>query len=215
MGEDVTIGIVLGYDAEIVEADDAGYVSETTITDAELVEAPEGVDLSTFEAIIGVQYRQTFGADGTAGEIELVNEDELTAEQITAFEQFGSSINSAAALAFPAEPVGEGAQWISTTAIASQGIEVEVDYEYELLEVDGSNYVLDITYDEDLDTEIEQGGQTGQLTGTVDGTGSVQGSADNPLLTTTELTQGFDFTVEADGQTIDVQMNIEVLLENS
>ena len=176
---------------------------------------PKGSTSSAFEGIVGVRYRQSFGADGTAGEIELVNEDELTPEQIAAFEQFGSSINSAAALAFPGEPVGEGAQWVSTTEIASQGIEVEVDYEYELVELDGSDYVLDITYEEELDTEIDQGGQTGELTGTVNGTGSVRGSADNPLLTNTELNQGFDFSVEADGQTVDVQMNIEVLLENS
>jgi hypothetical protein len=213
-GEDVSLGVVMRYDAEIVEADDDGYVSETTITEAEVLDAPADADLSTFEGIVGVTFNQSFSNDGRPGEIMLANEDELTDEQIEAFEQFGSSINSAAALAFPTEPVGVGARWTSTTSIESQGIEFAVDYQYELTEVNGSDYVLALTYDEDLDTEVEQGGQTAQLTGTITGTGSVDGSTEDLLSNSTELVQDLDFTIDAGSESLDVQVNVEVLLEN-
>ncbi len=214
IAQDVSLGLILGYDANVVEADERGYTAETEITETDVSEAPEGADLSTLESLVGVRYRQTFAADGEAGALELANADELTPEQTEAFEQFGSGLSSAAALAYPAEPIGIGARWTSTAVVESEGFEAEVDYNYELVEVDGTSYLIDLTYDEDIDQEVDQGGTALQAKGNVNGSGSVRGSVDNPLQTTTEITQDFALDFEGDGETLQMEMNVEVLLEN-
>lgn len=208
--EDVAIGVRLAYDAEIVEAEESGaYVSELTITDASIDGADSGeVDLDV-ASLVGVTLRQRFAADGTGGDVELANEPELTEAQRTAFDAFAGEL-TASTVAYPAEPVGVGATWRTTVRVEREGFELPINYDYELVELEGDEYTIEVRYDQDIDDEIEADGQSAAVSGTLSGGGTVNGSASNPLLTTSSLTQDLDMTIDADGQSLDMGMDIRV-----
>ena len=167
--EEVPFSFRIETDAEIVEVTDSGYVTETTITNAELEEGPPGLDPASFAQIEGVTFRQETSAEGATGDPELVAAGQVTDAQRQAFDQYIGQLKSAS-IAYPSEPVGPGARWRATQAVESQGFSFDITYEYELTSIEGDSYRIDVTYDEGIDEDVEQGGQTGRMRGTVTGT---------------------------------------------
>lgn len=214
VSEQVPFSMRIETAAEIVEVTDSGYVAETTITNAELNEGPRGVDAASFEQIEGITYRQETSADGSTGDPELVEADQLTAAQRQAFNQFIGQLKTAS-VAYPSERVGVGARWRSTQPVDSQGFSFAIEYEYELTSIEGDSYTMDVTYDQEIDEEINQGGQTGRMSGRVTGSGGTTGSLTNPLLLDSSVRQDFDVDIESSGQQLAMTMDIHVDLDGT
>ena len=195
-GREAPIHLRLDYEGAVVAADADGFTMESTFTDAAVLDAPEGADsdeLDSVSDIVGVTYRQRFDTDGGAGEAELVDGDQVTSAQRAAYESFGKELDSAA-FSYPQEPVGEGAKWSSVATLRSQGLEVEVTYHYELTELDGKDYTVEIAYDQDIDTTLEGA----DVTGTITGGGTSGATIGDPMSQRTSLRQDLVMTV-ADG----------------
>jgi hypothetical protein len=206
-GEEVPVELRLDYEGEVIDADDTGYTLETTFTDGEVIDAPPGAeaDLGTVTDIVGVTYRQRYDADGVAEDAELVDPDSLTAAQRSAYDEFGSQLDSAS-FDFPAEPVGEGATWRSVSEVSSQGLEIELTYHYELQALSGDEYTIAISYDEDIDTEVEGA----DVTGSVRGGGTMSGTIGNPMSQATSIEQDFDISLDQGGSSADLTMRIGI-----
>jgi Family of unknown function (DUF6263) len=215
VSEEVPFVMRIDTEPEIVEVTDSGYVVETTITRAELTEGPPDLDAASFGQIEGVTYRQERSADGGTGEAELVDADQATDVQRQAFNQFIGQLKATPSIAYPSEPVGVGARWRATQPVQNQGLAFEITYEYELTSMEGDSYRIDVTYDQPIDEEISQGGQTGRMRGTVSGGGRSSGSVTNPLLVTTQMRQDFDVDIEAGGQQLAMTMDVRVDLEST
>lgn len=208
--QSVSVAVRLELATEVVSADADGYVVEAEYTGGETLDAPPEADLDAISNIVGVRYRQSFAADGTGGEPELIDEGSLTDAQRTAFEEFGAEAQ-ATSFAFPAELLGEGATWTATSTIESQGLEIDVPYEYELTSVDGDNYEIDVTYDTDVDEQMSLDG-VGDVdaTGSVTGGGTLRGSVTNPLLQASTIDQEMDLDLDADGEVLSMVVNIAI-----
>jgi hypothetical protein len=206
-GQEIPVELRLDFDGEVVEADDTGYTLETTFTGGEVIDAPAGAeaDLATVTDIVGVTYRQRYDADGSAQDAVLVDPDALTAAQRSAYDEFGSQLDSAA-FDFPDEPVGEGATWRSVSEVSSQGLEVAVTYQYELQALSGDEYTIAISYDEDIDTEV----QGADVTGSLRGGGTTTATIGNPMSQATSMEQDFDVSFDQDGSTTDLTMRIGI-----
>lgn len=209
--QEVPVGIRFDYDSEIVEADADGYVAESVVTGSDVIEAPKGTDPDELgiEDLVGVRFRQAFGADGTGGDLELVNDAELSDDQRAAFDDFGGDLESTS-FEYPAEPVGVGATWTSVKEVASEGFDVEVTYHYELTAIDGDEYAIDISYDEDIDQHVDADGVDADVTGTLVGGGTSTGSVSNPLATAASITQDFDVDFDSDDQSMTMVMKVAV-----
>lgn len=209
VSESVPVEIEIGYDAVIVDATEESYVAETTITGSEMADVPAGADTGDLEGLVGVTYRQEFAADGTAGQFELVNADDITSAQQTAFDELGASLG-AATVAYPSEPIGVGARWSSVATIESEGFETDVTYRYELTELDGDDYVVTIDYDEDIDESIDVDGQSADVSGTISGGGTATGNVTSPLAAQVLVDQQTALAFDADGATYSMTMDLVV-----
>jgi hypothetical protein len=139
----------------------------------------------------------------------------LTNAQRRAFDQYIAQL-APAAIAYPSEPVGPGARWRATQPVSAQGFTFAITYEYELTSVEGDSYQIDITYDQDIDEEVEQGGQTGQMQGSVTGNGRTSGSLTNPLLLNSSVRQDFDVDIESGGgEQLEMTMDVRVDMEGT
>lgn len=212
--EAVPATIAMGIDSEVVEVDteSGGYTVESVFVSADVVDAPASADLGVLSDLIGIRIRQDVSADGEGGDVELVDEDQLSASQREAFEQFGTQVG-ATALDYPDEPVGEGATWTAVTSTAGSGFEVEIEYHYTLTSVDGDAYTIAVDYDEDIDTDVEADGEKAHVTGTITGSGTASGSINSPLQVATSVSQDADLSFEFDGQSMSMTMDVDVTVE--
>jgi hypothetical protein len=209
VNEEIPVSLRLDYDAEVVEADAEGYVVENEFTAAEVLDAPDGADLSSVEDLVGVRYRETFNADGTSDETELVDEENLTAAQQDAYEEFGSQVESTA-FDYPDEPVGLGATWSAVTTIEQQGFDLAVTYHYELTALDGDDYTITISYDEEIDDSVSVDGTDADLRGRLSGGGEASGTVGNPLAQAVTIGQDLDMDIDADGQSVSMALQVTV-----
>lgn len=205
-GEPVTVDFELAMTTEVVEVnDDGGGTLQLTFDSTEVVDASAGIDLSPLEELVGVSYSQEFEADGELGDIELVDEDQLTDAQRDAFDEFGSQAQ-AAAITFPEEAVSVGATWSDETEIESEGVEIPMTFEYELVALDAETYTLEMTASSDFSDEIDGTDVDGEVLAT----GTVVGRRDNPLAIS--VTQSQEITMAADGQG-SLELNVDLTLE--
>lgn len=205
-GQSLTVDFEMALSSEVTEVDeDGGGVMQITFDSTEVLEAPAGADLSTLDDLVGVTYTQEFDADGELGDIELVDEDELTDGQRDAFEEFGSQAQ-AASVTFPDEAVAVGATWSEETEIESEGIEIPMTFEYELVALDAEIYTLEMTATSDFSDEIDGTDVEGEVLAT----GTVVGRRDNPLAMS--VVQNQQISMDADGQG-NLDLTIELSLE--
>jgi hypothetical protein len=205
-----SVTVRLDVASQVIEVDaEGGYVVEAELVDGAAIDEPEGADLSAVRELIGVRYQQAFHADGAAGDPEPVDEEQLSATQRSAFEELGDDLQTTS-FAFPDEPVGEGATWTASSTIASEGFEVEVPYEYELVSVDGDEYEITIRYGADIDERVEFSGEQADITGTVSGSGRLSGTVANPLVQQASIEQDLDVDIEVDGETLEMVVGIQV-----
>ena len=209
--QEVPVTLRIDYDSEVVEADDDGYTTESEITGSEVLAAPDGADADDLgiEDLVGVKFREGFTADGTGGDLELVNDDELTDAQRSAFDDFSGDLETTS-FDYPNEPVGVGATWTSVTGVESEGFDVDVTYHYELTAIDGDEYAIDISYDEDIDQHVDADGVDADVKGTLNGGGTSTGSVSNPLATAASITQDFDVSFDSDDQSMTMVMKVAV-----
>jgi hypothetical protein len=207
--EDIPVTLRLDYDSEVVEADASGYVVDSEFTGAEVLDGPSDADFSAVSDLVGVRYRETFDPDGTSNETELLDEDGLTEAQRSAYEEFGSQVESTA-FDYPAEAVGVGATWTAVSTIEQQGFDLAVTYHYELTALDGDDYTIAISYDEDIDDTFSVDGTDADVTGRLSGGGSTSGTIGNPLALDTSIEQNLDMEIDADGSTVSMTMDITV-----
>jgi len=148
-------------------------------------------------------YSESYDAAGLAGSRELVNDEELSDEQRQAAEDLLEQSESVA-FEFPEAPVAVGATWTSDTTISSNGLEFPATYHYELVSLDDESFVIDVTYDSPVDTDVDGMNVTGRISGS----GSITGAVDNPLELAYQIEQDADVAAEIDGDSLDMQMTI-------
>ncbi len=194
----------LDLTSTVTEVDDGGgSVVISTIEDAEWLEQPEGVDDALLTDMIGLTYSESYDAAGLAGSRELVNDEELSDDQRQAFEDMLEQSQSVA-FEFPEAPVAVGATWTSDTTISSNGLEFPTTYHFELVALDDESFVIDVTYDSPVDTDVD--GMN--ITGRISGSGSITGAVDNPLELAYQIEQDANISAEDEGDSIDMQMTI-------
>ena len=202
--ESVSFAFQLDLTSTVSEVDDGGgSVVISTIEDAEWLEQPEGVDDGLITDMVGLTYSESYDAAGLAGSRELVNDEELSDDQRQAAEDMLEQSESVA-FEFPVEPVAVGATWTSDTTISSNGLEFPATYHYELVSLDDESFVIDVTYDSPVDTDVDGMNVTGRISGS----GSITGAVDNPLELAYQIEQDANISAEDDGDSIDMQMTI-------
>lgn len=208
--EEYTVTLAIGYDTEVVSlTDEGGAVVESEFVSAEVVEAPTdaGIDAEAITDLVGVRYRETYAADGSVLETELVDEDSLSdAQQAAANDMIGQA--STSTITFPAEPVGVGATWSSDSTLRSQGIDIVVVDRYELVAVDDGIYTITVDYGAPIEDELSGD----EVTGSISATGTIRGAIDNPLAVTSSLTQTVDMQLEGQG-TIEMTVDVATVAE--
>lgn len=205
-GQSITVDFEMAMTTEVVEVDeDGGGTLQITFDSTEVLDAPTGADFSTLDDLVGVSYSQEFDADGELGDVELIDEGALTDAQREAFDEFGAQAQ-AASVAFPEEAVAVGATWSEETEIESEGIEIPMTFEYELVALDAETYTLEMTASSDFSDEI----QGTDVDGDVLATGTVIGRRDNPLAIS--VTQNQAITMDADGEG-SLELLIDLTLE--
>jgi len=203
--ETITFAFRLDLTSTVTEVDeDGGSVVTSTIDGVEWIERAEGVDDSIAEDVAGVTYAESFDVSGVSESRELVDDDELTADQRPAAEEFIGQ--SSVAFSFPGEPVAAGATWTSDTTVESNGMEFPATYQYELVSLDAESYVIDVTYDSPVDTEVDGTDVSGQISGS----GTITGAIDNPLEVDFELEQDASISAADGGESMDMQMTITI-----
>ncbi len=205
-GESFTVDFEMAMTSEVIEVDEDGSgVLQITFDSTEVLEAPDGADLSTLDDLVGVSYTQEFDADGEMGDVELADEDSLTDDQRDAFEEFGDQAQ-AATVTFPEVAVAVGDTWSEETEIESEGIEIPMTLDYELVALDAETYTLEMTASSEFSDEI----QGTDVDGDVLATGTVVGRRDNPLAMS--VTQNQAITMHADGEG-SLELVIDLTLE--
>ena len=184
-------------------AQDGGGVVISTIEGAEWLEQPDGLDDGLITDLVGLTYSESFDASGVAGSRELVNDEELSDDQREAAEEIIEQSESVA-FEFPDSAVAVGAIWTSDTTVSSNGLEFPATYHYELVSLDDESFVIDVTYDSPVDTDVDGMNVTGRISGS----GSITGAVDNPLELAYQIEQDADVAAEIDGDSLDMQMTI-------
>lgn len=103
---------------------------------------------------------------------------------------------------FPTEPVGVGAVWTSTTEIESNGITIEAETRYDLIELTGDAYVVEITQVVPIDERID--GE--RLEGVLEGEGRLTVDRGNPL--DADMIYDQSSELEADGMTFTIELDV-------
>jgi hypothetical protein len=213
-GQDVEVDMRFVGDltTDVVDVnDDGGYTLRSTFHDV-TVESSEPAVVREMERAIpdGLTYEETYDESGQRVSSEVVDAG-LTDAERDAVEEFVSQAESATLYA-PGAPVGLGAAWTATTTLASGGGTLQMAVRNELSSLTDSDYVVDMTIDSAVDTEID--GE--HLTGSIGGGGQLSGSRDNPLVMagdmvidlqmsgggmsmTMDLIIGYDFTDQPAG----------------
>ena len=93
--------------------------------------------------------------------------------------------------------------WAATTILSSSGADIEMVVNNELSSLTDTEYVVDMTIDSDVDTEIE--GE--RLTGSIGGRGQVTGSRTNPLAVAGSMT--VDMEMSGGGMSMTMDMTVE------
>lgn len=94
---------------------------------------------------------------------------------------------------FPEEAVGEGAKWNATTSVDAGGIEAELVLTYTLRQLDGDQYVLDVSYEQTADRQkadlpgVPEGTEVELRDLLVKGTGEIAGNVASVLPTLSTL----------------------------
>jgi hypothetical protein len=216
-GEDAqTVELTMRVDATSTVtdvADDGGYTTHQTLDRIAVEDAPEGVDLDELEtqyaALQGATLEQTYDANGVAGEAHLVDAESLPEDARTAAADIEESA-STAAIYFPAEEVGVGAAWTATQTTSKQGFDITVTYRYQLTALDGDRYEVAISYDDDVDQQVDRDGSTFDVTGSISGGGTASGSVANPLDVATTVDQTLQLDLESDGDTANMEATYHV-----
>lgn len=205
-GRSISLAFSMDMSSTVTEVDDdGGGVMEITFDGVELIDAPAGAELDTIEHLVGLTYIQEFEADGELGDLELVDEDELTPEQLAAADQFGSQVQSAAVV-YPEEAVTVGSSWTDETEIEAEGVTVPITFEYELVALDAETYTLEMTAESTFSDRL----QGTDVDGEILASGTVVGSRTNALAVSVEMAQ--DMSMEAEGQGT-ITLDLGVLLE--
>ncbi|MGH3448309.1 MAG: DUF6263 family protein [Nocardioidaceae bacterium] len=212
---DREVPMEMDYRSKIVKVGgDGSYTAETTISDITIVDpSGEMTDLAgvkdQFEDLGGVRYRQHFAEDGSSNPPEMVESAELTSTQLQTAHQFVDSIASTPAT-YPSKPVGKGATWEATKNVKKNGIELSVTTEYTLVKVTGDSFKLKLTQDVPIDTTVDSDGTDVDVSGDLQGSGTITGSLKNPLDTQVTLTEEVDMDLSADGSDSHMQMGIKM-----
>ncbi|WP_116996112.1 hypothetical protein [Desertimonas flava] len=201
--DEYSITVSVEYHSEVVElTDDGGAVVESEYVAAAVDASDEGVDTGAFEDLVGVRYRETYAADGSVVDTELVDEDSLSdAQRAAAEDMIGQA--STSTITFPTEPVGVGATWASDSTLLSQGVEIVVIDRYELIDVVDGVYTITVEYGSPIDDTV--GGE--DVTGSISARGVIRGDVENPLAVTAQLRQLVDMSVEGEGT---LEMSVDV-----
>lgn len=212
--QSVEFGLRLDATSTVSEvAPDGGYTAQQTIDQITIDQAPDGVDLGELEtqygALQGATLEQTYDANGVAGESRIVDEESLPAEAREAAQEIEESASTATVF-FPTEEIGVGARWTATQTTSKQGFDLTVTYEYELTALEGEDYVIAITYDDDIDQQATQDGTTFDVTGSISGGGTASGSVANPLDVSATVDQTLDMSLENDGESADFEATYHV-----
>lgn len=206
--DEQSVVVEVAFRSEVVEVlDDGGAVVESAFESAAVTEQPSGgeFDDDAIEDLTGVRYRETYAADGSVTETELVDEDELSGAQRQAAEDLIGQASSNS-ISFPDEPVGVGATWTSDSTLVSQGVEIVVTDRYELLSVDDGVYTISVDYGTPIDDEVSGT----RVTGSIEATGTIRGDVANPLALSTTITQVVEMTAEDQGT---LRMTVDVVTE--
>lgn len=204
-GEDVVVDLQFTGEltTEVVDvSDDGGYTLRTRY-DAVEIESSEPAVVREMERALpdGLTYEETYDELGQRLSSAVVDTG-MTEDQREAAEEFIDQAESGMFYA-PGAEVGLGATWTATTTMSTGGGAIEMVLRNELSSLTGTGYIVDVSIDSDVDTEIE--GE--HLTGSITGGGRVTGSRHNPLVMAGDLT--IDMDVAGDGMTMTMHLAVD------
>lgn len=204
-GQNVEVDLQFTGDVstEVVEvSEDGSYTVRTTYDDVE-IESSEPQVVTEMERAVpdGLTYEETYDESGQRRSSEVVDTG-LTEDERDAAAEFVSQAESGTLYA-PGVPVGLGATWTATTTLSSGGGLIEMGVRNELTSLTASDYVVAMTIDSDVDTEIE--GE--HLTGSIGGRGNVTGSRANALAVAGGMT--LDMEISGGGMSMTMDMDID------
>lgn len=207
-GTDETVSFAFRLDltATVAEVDeDGGAVVNSTIDGAEWIEQPDGLEDDLVANLVGLTYAETYDASGATESRELVDDEGLSEDQRQAADEFLGQSESVA-FAFPDDPVAVGATWTSEATVNSNGVEIPATYQYELVALDDESFTIELTYDSPVDTEVDGT----DVSGRINGSGTITGAVDNPLELAYEFVQDASISAQQGGQSVDMQMSVTI-----
>jgi hypothetical protein len=212
MSENVGVGLAMTMTSEVIElTPDGGYVTLTTLDGVEVTDVPDGVSESDMPCVgvTGLQLHQTFDASGNELSTEVADESQLGPEGDACIEQLDST-QSQAAVVYPDEPIGPGAQWSADIVTENQGISVPVTYVFTLADVTDDRYTIDVSLDSEFD--YDDSGLSGS--GTITGSGTTIGSVDNVLDVAGSFDMGMSMDASGGGQDLSMTVDIAIDIES-
>lgn len=205
----VDVSLAVETSTTVVDVTAPGwYVSIMTIDRIEVTDNSPGVDVSAlgYDELVGVQFEQTVNGPGQVASTELVDPEQLSAEsQVRASRLMGAL--QTVAIAFPAEPVGDGANWSVEVDVRTADVTIPVTYSFALTDITDDRYALQISYDGDFETTTIYGNEA---TGIVTGVGTIDGSVDDPLDVSATVDQTLDASFSRGGENSLVSIELDL-----
>lgn len=206
VNQDVELIMEMRMSEEVTDVSADGVATvETSIDAIDLVDGPAEVS----EADFGAEF------DGVLGEVVVLEYSE-SGMQIgepklksggSLPDEFADYFDDAVGMgAFPSEPIGVGARWSSIDEIESEGITVEGETIYELVELTEDGYVIALTQDIPVDEDVDGV----SLDGSFSATGEIRGNRSNPLQVEMTYEQAGSFDLSGDGQSGSMSSTVAV-----
>ncbi len=186
-GVDGSVGLMLTTSIAVTAVNpDGSYTRQTTIQSLNVVDAPAGADAKLgYDTLVGTTFEQQISANGTPIDSSLG--DGLTGEQRVLGQGIVDAMD-AMVIGFPSTPVSVGSSWTAPGRVGLATIVVPVTYQCRLTSISGDSYTVEVSYAQDVDANAS----AGTMSGTLSGSGTLNGSVSNPLVVAGTMYQSVD-----------------------
>ncbi|WP_137292628.1 DUF6263 family protein [Nocardioides dongxiaopingii] len=200
---------------EVVSVDGDAIRVDTTYGESRVVDQddPAAADIeAALSELTGVTGSTTFTPSGEVTDSEIDIPDGVTSTVRQSMEQLTDQ-SSSLTVAFPEEELGAGATWTASSALELNGIEVQQTTSYELVSLEGDQYVIEVEVTQEFEPGEAEGFEVVSGDGT--STGTMRGTVGN--LTASEVTTSgrTDIRVEAGGQEQTVSTETEMTVRTT
>lgn len=202
----------IAFASKVVDtADDGGYTAKITIKDIDVVDASAMMKDELESELSGVttfSLEQEYGADGSSqGEPEVVN-GSIDPEQEELVNKFVENIASTPA-SYPDHRVAVGDTWESKRHVTKNGVDVTVTTHYTLKKLTEDTFTITYAQDLPIDTTVDSNGEEVDVSGHLEGSGTLVGSTTNPLHIAVEGSETVDMDVGEGSDSLDMTIKVD------